>query len=426
MCNIQQDLWELFIYMHYFKHSELEKKYRVSLKTIHNWIDAAKLNKLSLRLHVEHGRTYIANTPANVTALEELAQQGKKYRNSRFHKTVTPNPAFYEYYTHRQILEMISNMEVRREIPFKYSYLDGGATKWENVVTHMEDQKGTNNLNGTINLINANLGAIDMLLDGHSRVNVVDVGLGNARPSKELIGHLVNRGILHRYIGVDISQAMLDIADRNVKEWFGGKVKFEGHVRDIDFERFDDLLMSDMLGDQANETINLVLLLGGTPVGFPSFSEAFRIIHGSMGVNDLLLFTGKPDTEASRRYFDFSRIQETSPFPPIVRFLPELMGIDPSLYDAEMGYDEQKRMRFMRIRLKTALTIDFQFKEGSRKVSLEKGDVLLLWRAWHLTSLEMISALEDRGFKLLQAGSTKNRQYMITIFGINTQHSLDS
>ncbi|MGH7196467.1 MAG: hypothetical protein ACREGJ_01715 [Candidatus Saccharimonadales bacterium] len=83
-----------------------------------------------------------------------------------------------------------------------------------------------------------------------------------------------------------------------------------------------------------------------------------------------------------------------------------------------MGYNKEDRERYIRVRLKTALTIKFKFPEGQREVTLEKGESILLWRVWHQTALEIISEFEKRGFRLLQAGLTKDRQYFLSVSGV--------
>lgn len=405
--------------MLYFKHSELVNNYHVSLKTVHNWIDAAKQGKLEVQLHERNGRTYIANTPTNLIALENLADKGKKYRNTLHHKVVTPRAEFYELYSPRQILDIISNLNIHREIPRQYNYLDGGANNWDNWLKRIANEQTSNLLKGTVELLHNNLGVILRLLEGKRRVNVIDIGVGNAFPIQELLGNLLDRGLLHRYIGIDISQSMLDIAEKNITEWFGGRVNFEGHLRDMGFERFDDLLISDMLGSRSEETINLVLLLGATPANFRNPTDILKVTYGSLGNNDLFVYTDKRDTEAARRYFDFGSQAGAAQLSPNHSFILSLMNIDPSIYEPEMGYDSAKRMRYIRIRLNTALTIQFKFRGVERSVNLEKGDTILLFRYWHQTVLELISDFEEVGFTLLHSSLTNNREYLLTISGVD-------
>lgn len=407
--------------MLYFKHNELTQRYRVSLKTIHNWIDAAKRGKLSLTLHEQGSRTYIINNINNTIALERLAEQGKKFRNTLHHKTIKPLPEFYDLYSRRQILDIITNLNTHREIPRQYNYFDGGARNWDNWLQRLEKENAPCTLKATVELLAANNGALERLLANYERVNIIDVGVGNARPAKELLEKLLSNGKLHRYIAVDISQAMLDIARRNIQKWFGGRIAFEGHIRDIGYERFDDLIVDDMLDEKSEKTINVVLLLGSTPVNFRNFTDPLKVLCGSMGVDDILIYTCKPDTEISRRYFDFNPNSEFHTLSPSHRLIFDLLNIDSSLYEVEMGFDEQKCMRYIRIKLKTSLTIQFDCKPGKRNVYLEKGDTILLMRAWHLSAIQTISAFQSAGFALLQSSITKDRQYILTISGIDTQ-----
>ena len=407
--------------MLYFKHSELADKYHVSLKTVHNWIDAAKQNKLKLNLHEHGSRIYIANNPNNITLLENLASEGKKYRNTRFNKTVNPLPEFYNTYSRRQALDIISNLTIHREIPNQYNYVDDGAYNWDSWVQRLSKEDKPNNLNNTRDLMRANLESIDKLIGSHTRVNILDIGVGNAYPVKELLEHLMKQGILHRYIAIDISQTMLDIAEKNINSWFGGQVKFEGHVRDISYERFDDLLVDDMLDKDSEKTFNMALLLGATPVNFRTFSDILKCIYGSMGENDVLAYTGKPDSEASRRYFDFHPTSGNATVSPINRYTLDLLGVDDSLYDVEMGYDGQKRMRYVRVRLKSSIIIKFKFADGEKQVRIEKGESILVLRVWHMSALEIISEFEKAGFILLESHMTKDRERLLTISGIDTK-----
>lgn len=417
--------------MLYFKHPELVTKHHVSLKTVHNWIYAAKQGKLDLQLHDQDGRTYIANTPGNVVTLKRLAEKGKKYRNTLHHKFATPTPAFYKLYSRKQILDIISSINIHREIPFQYNYLDGGASQWDKYFERMGGEKTPNLPKSTIELLRANFSTIDLILQDHNRINIIDIGPGNALPVKELLAHLLKHGVLHRYIAIDISKEMLQIVESNIKEWFDGKVKFEGYVRDITYERFDDLLVDDMLDEDSEQTVNIAMLLGGTLENFSTPYDVVKIICNSMGPADLLIHTDKPDSETAQRYFNLVQPASSNPLSPknrstLERFTFDLLNIDESLYDIERGYNEQRRIRYVRVRLKVALTIKFVLENGERDVRLEKGETIVLWHFWHRTALEIISEFEKAGFTMLQASMTKNRQYLLTISGIEAKSSVES
>jgi uncharacterized SAM-dependent methyltransferase len=409
--------------MLYFKHSELVNDYHVSLKTVHNWIDAAKQGKLGLQLHEHNGRMYVSNTPANTLELDKLADNGKKYRNALHHKVAYPISDFYRLYSRKQILDIISNLNIHREIPRQYNYFDQGAVNWEKHSELMWNASTPNILRSTVDLINANLSTIDTLLEGHDRVNVIDIGPGNAQPVRQLLEHLLEKNVLHRYIAIDISEKMLRIAERNIKKWFGDRIRFEGYVRDITYERFDDLLVDDMLDKNADETLNLALLLGATPVNFQAPRDLLKVIYSSLGSDDLLVYSSGVDTPTNRRFFESNADAGASALSSKYSYIFGLLNIDESTYDVEMGFNAEKRVRYIRVRLKVGLTINFKFKNGERNVKLDKGDTILLWRAWHQTALEIITDFGETGFTLLQASLTKDRQFLLSISGVETKEA---
>ena len=70
-------------------------------------------------------------------------------------------------------------------------------------------------------------------------------------------------------------------------------------------------------------------------------------------------------------------------------------------------------------RLSTSITIQFKTGDDSyHEVRIEKGEALLLLRVWHRTALQYISDFEKTGFMLLHSSLTKNREYFLSISGI--------
>lgn len=72
--------------MKYFRNTELAKIYKVSEKSVRNWIEAAQSGKIELQLFEHNGKYFIANTSKNTTIIEKLVEKGKKFRNTRGHK----------------------------------------------------------------------------------------------------------------------------------------------------------------------------------------------------------------------------------------------------------------------------------------------------------------------------------------------------
>lgn len=402
--------------MTYFKNVELADRYNISEATVRNWVKMTREGKLELTLVHEKERYYVANTPRNLSIIEKLVEGNKKYRNSRSAKTVKPRPQFYKLFTQTQIYDIARNLEIHHEIPRQYNYFDGGADGWDHYVQQLATEEGPNLLNRTTELIAENQGYLDKRLGKYRRINVVDVGVGNALPVKDLLEHLMDRGMLGRYIALDISTEMLRIAERNIKKWFRGGVHFEGYQLDITYERFANILAEDYLKRKAGDTVNLVLFLGGTPYNFRNPNDAFRTINESMNPNDMLVYTDKLETENMRpEWFDHDSKATSSTLTPRHRLVFDLLNIDESFYDVEMGFDKETRQRYARTRLKVALTLKFDFEDGERILEFEKGDTIQLWRSWQMTSSDVIDQFERNGFYVLHASQTEDREFILNV-----------
>lgn len=399
----------------YFKNTELAKLYNVSEKSVRNWIHAASEGKLDLQLYTLDGKSYVANISKNNLIIDELVKKGQKYKNKRGFREIIPTPKFYATYSSKQIFDIISSLSIHRELPLKYSYVDGGAEYWDKYAQRLLYEPTPNMLTSTVDLLALNLDDLDRLIGSRKYVNIVDLGPGNSLPVKQLLSHLLEVGKLKRYIALDISKEMLEISKRNVNDWFGEDVKFEGYVRDINYERFDDLFADDYAGNDEDIPLNLVLLLGGTLCNLRSPAQALQAINNSMGLDDLFIYSTKLDTPNARRYFDFNISSESQELTPRHKLALDMLNIDRSLYTVEQFFDKEKVARFISVRLKMALSINFNLSKGSRIVRLKKDDSVLLWRYWHQTAMDIINQIDASDFDLQRVVKSEDQEYLLLI-----------
>jgi len=401
--------------MLYFKNTELAERYHISLGTVRNWIEAAQASKLDLAIHSKGDKQYVANTTSNILLIEQLVAGGKKYRSHRALKRLSPRKEFYDLYSQEQIYDIVTNLEVRREIPRQYNYFDGGADSWDEYIQRMDRENAPSNLTMTRKLLAQNESYIDDLMAQYTQVNVVDIGVGNALPVRDLLQHLLDQNKLSRYIAIDISPEMLNIAKKNIEKWFEGRVKFEGYQYDISRDRFAGILAQDYIKNASKHTGNLILFLGGTLQNFKKRDVPLQTINDSMGANDVLIHTQKLDSAATRRHFDFSERPGAQVLPPIHGLVVTLLNIDPSLYELELGYDDLKHERYERIRLKVSVAIKFDFEQGERVIGIDKGETVLLWRASQDSALDLSRQFDKADFYMLQSSQTEDQEYILTI-----------
>lgn len=400
--------------MKYFKNTELAQLYHVSEKSVRNWIDAALAGKLDLQLFENNGKHFIANVTKNTSSIEKLVEKGKKYKNKRGFKAVSPINEFYETYDPKQILDIVSNISIRHEIPVQYTYIDGGADYWDQYANRMAQDETPNVLNHTIELLEKSYENIDDLID-HRKVNIIDLGPGNGLPVRPILKRMLDQGRLDRYVALDCSREMLDILEKNINKWFGKSVQFEGYVRDFSSERFDDLIRPDFAGNDTEAPVNIVLLFGGTLSNFRYPDRVLHLLSASLGPNDLLIYSGYLDTPKTRRYFDFDVSGSSNRLTPKHRLILNYLGIDESAYDVERVYDEVKRARSISINPKMDLIINILQGAQTHSVELRKGEPVLMWRHWHKSAVEVINQFDQNEFDVMQATKSSDSQHLLVI-----------
>ena len=401
--------------MLYFTNQELASIYHVSARTVRNWIESARTGKSNITLLNKGERYYIGNTAKNIKVMEELALKGKKYRPHRAYRILSPKPEFYKLYTPEQIHDIVSNLEIYHEIPPDYNYFDAAATDWDSYAVRLSKEDNINALNATVNLIDANFSYIDAILKDADNVNIIDIGVGNALPAKNLINHLIEIDKMGRYIALDISASMLEIAKRNVQQWFGDKVQFESRLTNINFDRFTGILTEESIKNQSKKTVNLILLFGGTLGNFRSPQGALRTIHDSMGIDDLLIYGKKLDSASTRRLFDVDAGPGEPTLASIYGFVVNLLNINKTYYELELGYDPIRHERYEQIKFNVALTIKFQFEKGERSVNINKNDTILIWRSKQQSALDIINQFDQSEFYTLHTSQTYNQEYILAI-----------
>lgn len=409
--------------MNYFKNSELTSTYHIALNTVLNWVKAAQSGRLGLDLVTKNNRSYIADTAHNLELLEQLVRDRKKYRNTRTRRTISPGPEFYKIYNEEQILDIIASLDIHREIPRAYNYFSNGAHYWDKYVNRQYTEAGPNMLTGTMQLLELNWSYIQNLTKGHQRINIVDIGVGNALPAKNMVQHLLDEGVMGKYIALDISPEMLKIAEANLREWFGERLEVECHIADITRNRFDYLLSKERLLSSDDNALNLVFFFGGTVSNVRSQDDAFRTINRSMGRDDLLFFAYKLDSTKSRRFFDFNALPSGDTSLPLNhRLMFDLFNFDPDLYEVEMGYDSEKNQRYIRVRLKVSVELVFEFEHGKRVVNIEKGETILLLRVWQQNALGVDNLHRRNDFYPLMSSQTSDTDYILVVSRIAPEY----
>lgn len=396
--------------MKYLKNAEIVSLYNISDKAVRNWIESARLGKLKLDLLHDGNRHYIADTIHNTFVIEELVERGRKYRNSRSHVSLSPTEEFYTLFDQKQIAHIATELEKHREFPQQYRYFGEGAKYWD-AYLHKLHATRNNNLRNTIDIINLDIPYINWLINAYTKVNVVDLGVGNGLAAKELLTHLIGCKKLQQYIGIDASPDQLKITESNLRRWFGGEIQIQTHIKDLNFEQFGDLIVGDS-NNQYKEA-NILLFTGGILGNFRNPGQALTTIRESMGKDDLLISSLKLDGDHTRRFFDFN-IQSDKTSLSLRNRLPlDYLSIKEEYYEVEQLFDEKENSRFIRVRLKLDISLEIKTANFRRIVEFHKGDTLLLFRSREYNNNQLVNLYDTQGLHQVHTTISPGLDYVV-------------
>jgi hypothetical protein len=197
--------------------------------------------------------------------------------------------------------------------------------------------------------------------------------------------------------------------------WFGGDITLEKYIRDLDNDRFDDILTKDSFNADASQTTNIVLSIAGPIKNFKSTDALLRTIHSSMSKEDLFITTLKRDTPQAREFFDFNIESDKKLLNLHDSLALDLLNIEGSFYELEQFFDPVEKLRKVQVRLKIDLSIHFELNNFQRVVDLHKGDVILLIRVWHFSEQELLQRFQDANFKLQRLAISPDDQLAMFI-----------
>lgn len=309
--------------------------------------------------------------------------------------------------TRKQEFELITAIKGRGEIPLKFAYLGDGAKNWDTIAKHRSSKEGINTTEAI--LLKKK---VKTFLDSYKekkKINIIDIGCGNGIPVYPILEELEKQNINFKYVPIDISAELLNIATKNIKSKFKN-IECKPFQLDFELGNFSEIIY-DLKKDGS---ANLLLFLGST---LGNHSDRNRVL------------TNFRDSMTSEDYFilgveltNFSKINKILPHykgkivDDFVYFIPEKIGINRKNTIYDVSWNERKNQIEVRMILKK----DINVKIGSEKFRLEKDEQILLaisvkFTEWTTTKLlsdvgfrtELLTTIEDRGYLLSMVQPTR-------------------
>lgn len=390
--------------MSFIKNTQIASEYRVSSTTVLNWIADGVAKKNNLIVELFGAKYKIIDNAHNHSVLINLANNAVIYRNKIEVKKTKVNPELYNFFTEDQLIELINKLEINRTVPLKFSYL-GDGTKYWNEFVDISQKNGTYLASTIISgLLNKSLQFIIDRVASTKKVNIIDLGAGDSRSMVEITKYFNDKKMLNKYLGVDISEEMLDYSEKNILN-LDPDIQYLKHV--VDFEKQD--LAKVFFDIKDSNTVNLVFFVEAT---FGNVENTYRTLENfkySLGEEDLFIVTNRIDKIQSRSYFSINK-DSTMPI-----WLTKSIGIDTELCDFITSYDDKTERRLGYFVLDKDYEIDILVENKLKTVRLFKNDRLTIWYHKMSEKNNIFNELDQAGLQLLDFTTTNDHSFFLAI-----------
>jgi len=328
---------------------------------------------------------------------EDSAKDYCRQNNLPFEvKEYQAEPSVY-FGSSRQSSEFMTALNGRSEIPLKFEYLKDGSKKWDSLVKSKDYDLGFTESQ----LIKKY--APEVFLEIKNKVNLLDLGCGNGDKSIIFLNKIKYK---RKYIGLDISKSMLDLASQNISKKFPF-INLETHK--IDFEEGNFAHITESLREK-NYSTNFILFLGNTLGNVSDKSRVLSNIRESMTLNDYLLIGIElfdiKKTQNILNHYKGNRIWQDNIFNSL-----EYFGLKQSDGFFEVLFNKNKDQ----VEARFVLNKDKELKCGSRKIKLKKKNKILLMVSYKANPTSIQILLAETGFIIKRIFFNENEDYALIL-----------
>lgn len=305
--------------------------------------------------------------------------------------------------TRKQEFELITSIKGRGEIPVKFCYLGEGAKEWDRIAKRRTSvMKGINTFES--DLLKKRIKNIVSTFSDCKKINIIDIGCGNGEPVAPILDELSKLGITIRYVPIDISREMLDIAKDFVSKRYKN-IEIKTFQLDFELGNFSDIIFELKGGGYSN----LLLHLGSTLGNHSDRQRVLANFRDSMSSDDYLII--------GVELTNFLKINKILPhyeekeLGDILYLMPEYIGIDRKDTDYDFSWND----KLNQVEVKMILKKDARVKIGDEKFTLEKGEAILLVRSVKFSEWSITKLMSDVGFRTELLTTNPDRGYLLSM-----------
>lgn len=382
--------------MNTFTNTQVSLEYAVSKAAVTYWIQDAIVNKNNLQLQKNKEKLQIVNNAHNIAELTRLAEAGKKFRRHTAYADIKPKAEFYDIFDQAEIVEMVRDLEVNNEINFKFTYKGNGARLWDEFynsgvsegqyLTPAKDEK----------MLENNFELILQRVSSSVRVNVIDLGQGNSKPLKNFLLKLSQLGRLNSYTAVDISPEMIEISQKNIKEWLPDLPYFS-YICDFETANFNRIL-EEQKARFDFETVNIIFDLGRTLSNQNDPYLVLSNIARGMREGNIFVSTNGLDSNRTRSEFGFLKMEEAIEQD---TWIPKMLNFDMEEVEFFSRYDEKDDCKKEYFVLDKDYTLTIRELGKDKVLNFYKGQEIVVWKHYMTSPNGLFEYYESCGLTLV-------------------------
>ncbi|MEH1949361.1 MAG: L-histidine N(alpha)-methyltransferase [Nostoc sp.] len=332
-------------------------------------------------------------------------------------RTAKPSSEFYSLFSEEEVLGIIHALEVRREIPLKYSYKGRGAKIWNDFYLKYAIPRWYGRANVEIDLLKDNFKYLNSNIKSGERVNIIDVGAGNSYPVKKFIRRLNKLGKVNKYFALDISEQLLHVSKSNFRKWFP-LVEFISSTIDIESSCVPKSLFQNQANLEIDDTAKIFLHLGVTIGNHQNRDEVFKNFRDSMGKNDLFVFTN--ETGSNSTWDGIVRGGCKYHVEEVYGWVKKKIGIQSEDCELVRKYDLKTDSIVANLKLRHDYTINFSRMGIDKNIEISKGEEITIWRHHKYEMPKLLQELERSGLQLLHYTTNKYKSHIMVICKVAT------
>ncbi|NEO27177.1 MAG: L-histidine N(alpha)-methyltransferase [Kamptonema sp. SIO4C4] len=298
-------------------------------------------------------------------------------------------PQFYSLFTTAEQQELIDWLQHKNKIPFKLFYRGEIINHWQNLIA--KQKKATfSTIKSDLQFLKEGLIWIDKQQHITQPLTVIDIGVGNGEPVKEILNILTKSKLLKQYIAIDISSEMLALAQNNLHHELP-ELPILDCQGDFETQSLTEIIPSH---GKAKSGHNLWLYIGGTIGNHENRVQVLKNIQNALAEGEYLILTcSLRFTESEDHYSLRDHISVN-----IAYYFAELLGIDTDDITIKGYFNAAEKSFFTDVILRDNYQIDLEINGVAKTLDFSQGDRLNIYRYYCYeidTEKNMKSLFED-------------------------------